>query len=203
MQTIIFSSGNAHKLNEVRNFFEDLNLEILGIKDCNIENFEVEEDRDTLEGNAEKKALELFDIVQKPVFSDDTGLFVEALNGEPGVYSARYAGEDADFKKNRDKMLKEMQGIKFENRKAYFKTVIAYVDIDRKVHFFEGRVDGFISETEKGDNGFGYDSIFYLPEKNKCFGEMNIDEKSNNSHRVKALKNFKKFLLEKDYVKKG
>ncbi len=195
MKTIVFSSGNVGKLKEVRQFFKDTDIEILSVTDTGIENFEVVEDKDTLEGNAEKKALELFDIIKKPVFSDDTGLFVDALNGKPGVYSARYAGEDADFKANREKMLKELNGVEFDNRKAFFKTVICYVDENRTSHFFEGRVDGIIAEKEYGNKGFGYDSIFYIPEDNKCFGEMTLEEKSKYSHRVRALKAFKEFFI--------
>ncbi len=196
MKTIVFSSGNLGKLKEVRKFFANTNIEILSVKEAGLADFDVVEDKDTLEGNAEKKAQELFDIIKKPVFSDDTGLFVEALNGEPGVYSARYAGEDADFKANRTKMLKELTGVKWANRKAYFKTVICYVDQNRKSHFFEGRVDGIISEDERGDRGFGYDSIFYIPSEDKCFGEMTLEEKSKHSHRVRALQAFKDFFVE-------
>ncbi len=195
MKTIIFSSGNAGKLKEVRNFFKDMKIEILSVKEIGLENFDVLEDKDSLEGNAEKKALELFDLIKKPVFSDDSGLFVDHLNGAPGVYSARYAGEHADFKDNRAKMLKELDGVPFDKRTAYFKTVICYVDENRQSYFFEGRVDGYISEVEKGDRGFGYDSIFYLPKEKRCFGEMTIEEKSANSHRVIALKEFKDFLI--------
>ncbi len=198
MKTIIFSSGNRGKLEEVRQFFSDLDVDILSVKDLSLDNFDVVEDKDTLEGNAEKKARELFDIVKKPVFSDDTGLFVDALGGAPGVYSARYAGEDADFQANRTKILKELDGVKFEDRKAHFRTVISYIDENGKNHFFEGRVDGFISEEERGDKGFGYDSIFFIPEKKRCFGEMSIEEKAGHSHRVNALKAFKKYLAEEE-----
>ncbi len=194
MKKIIFSSGNEGKLEEVRNFFKDLDLEIQSLKDLNLTNFDVIEDRETLEGNAEKKALELFDLVNTPVFSDDTGLFVEALNGKPGVYSARYAGENVTYQDNRTKMLKELDGVPLEQRNAYFKTIVCYVDENRKSHFFEGRVDGYISEEERGENGFGYDSIFYVKEKDKCFGEMSLDEKAADSHRVRALSAFKSFL---------
>ncbi len=194
MKSIVFSSGNAGKLREVRAFFEDIDLEVLSPKDMGLENFDVEEDRDTLEGNAEKKALELFDNIKKPVFSDDTGLFVDFLNGEPGVYSARYAGDDANFKSNKKKLLKALEGVKYEDRTAYFKSVICYVDEDRGVHFFEGRVDGYISESQKGDNGFGYDSIFYFPEKDMTFGEMKPEEKAEKTHRIIALRKFKEFL---------
>lgn len=196
MNTMIFSSGNAGKLREVRHFFADMGIEILSLSEVGLDGFEVEEDRDSLEGNAEKKALELFDLVGKPVFSDDTGLFVDALNGAPGVYSARYAGEGADFQANRTKMLRELQGVPAEKRTARFKTVICYVDQDRTVHFFEGRIDGHILEAEAGDQGFGYDSIFCPEGEQRSFGEMSVDEKAGFSHRVRALAAFKEFMLE-------
>lgn len=190
---MIFSSGNLNKLEEIREFFSDMEIEILSLKDLELEGFEVEEDKDSLEGNAEKKARSLFELVKKPVFADDTGLFVEALNGAPGVYSARFASEHATYKDNRIKMLKELYGI--EDRRAHFKTVICYVDADAKSHFFEGRVDGTIATEEHGEQGFGYDSLFFPDGEGRSFGEMSIEEKAKFSHRVKALSAFKNYLL--------
>ncbi len=194
MKSIVFSSGNKGKLREVRAFFKDMDIEILSPKDLGLDNFDVMEDKDSLEGNAEKKALELFDIVKRPVFSDDTGLFVDYLDGAPGVYSARFAGEDANFTSNKKKLLSELSGVEQKKRTAYFKSVVCYVDEDRNVNFFEGRVDGYITEEEKGNNGFGYDSVFYFPEKGKTFGEMLEEEKAEKTHRILALEKFKQFL---------
>ncbi len=191
---MVFASGNPDKLMEVKDLFSSEGIDVLGIKDFGLDNFEVDEDRPDLEGNAEKKARALFDIVKTPVFADDTGLFVPFLNGAPGVYSARYAGENATYSENREKLLEDMKFAPKDQRSAYFKTVIAYVDKNGDVEFFEGRVDGYISEEEIGDKGFGYDAIFYVSEKQKTFAEMTLSEKAEISHRARALRAFKAHL---------
>lgn len=193
-KTIIFASGNPDKLIEVKNLLLPAGFNVLGIKDIGLEQFEVEEDCPTLEGNAEKKARALYQITNKPVFADDTGLFVPFLKGAPGVYSARYSGENATYESNRKKLLDDMKSAFGEDRYAYFKTVIAFISQECDLKIFDGVVKGYISKEETGNLGFGYDSIFYLPEKQKTFAEMTLSEKSENSHRSKALKNFKNFL---------
>ena len=164
-------------------------------KDIGIEGFDVIEDGHTLKENAFKKANELYKLCKKRVFSDDTGLFVKALDNRPGIYAHRYAGEDATDKDNRDKLLDELSDK--ANRDAYFLTVICFIDEDGKDYYFEGRLDGTISEIELGDGGFGYDKIFYVKKYEKSLGQMDINFKNQISHRGLAMKEFKKFLEDK------
>ena len=190
---LVFASNNVNKLEQVKLLLE--NDKVVMPKDVGIDNFDVIEDGLTLRENAYKKAYELYKITKKKVFSDDTGIFVEALDGRPGIYAHRYAGEDATDKDNRDKMLEELKDS--VNRKAYFMTVICYIDENGKDYYFEGRLDGKISEKELGDGGFGYDKIFFVEEFNKSLGQMDIDFKNQISHRGLAMKDFKKFLDKK------
>ena len=190
---LVFASNNINKLEQVKLLLD--NDKVVMPKDVGVENFDVVEDGLTLEANAYKKAHELYKITKQKVFSDDTGLFVEALDGRPGIYAHRYAGEDATDKDNRDKMLEELKDS--NNRKAYFKTVICFIDDDGKDYYFEGKLEGEISRKELGDGGFGYDKIFYVEEYGKSLGQMEIDFKNQISHRGIATKEFKKFLDEK------
>ena len=190
---LIFASNNINKLEQVKLLLE--NDKVVMPKDVGVENFDVVEDGITLKENAYKKAHELYKITKKKVFSDDTGLFVEDLDGRPGIYAHRYAGEDATDQDNRDKMLEELKDS--NNRKAYFKTVICFIDDDGKDYYFEGRLDGEIADKELGDGGFGYDKIFYVEKYGKSLGQMEIDFKNQISHRGLAMKEFKKFLDKK------
>lgn len=190
---LVFASNNINKLEQVKLLLE--NDKVVMPKDVGVEGFDVVEDGLTLRENAYKKAHELFKITKKKVFSDDTGLFVEALDGRPGIYAHRYAGDDATGKDNRDKMLDELKDS--TNRKAYFETVICFIDDDGKDYYFEGRLNGEIAEKELGDGGFGYDKIFYVENYGKSLGQMDLDFKNQISHRGLAMKEFKKFLDEK------
>ena len=190
---LVFASNNINKLEQVKLLLE--NDKVVMPKDVGVENFDVVEDGITLKENAYKKAHELYKITKKKVFSDDTGLFVEDLDGRPGIYAHRYAGEDATDQDNRDKMLEELKDS--NNRKAYFKTVICFIDDDGKDYYFEGRLDGEIADKELGDGGFGYDKIFYVEKYGKSLGQMEIDFKNQISHRGLAMKEFKKFLDKK------
>lgn len=194
MRKVVLSSGNQHKINEIKDILKDLNFEVVSKNDIGFRDFDVEEDKITLEGNAFKKAEELHKLVKGIVLADDTGLFVNALNGEPGVYSARYAGEPASDKSNRELLLKNLKDVPAEKRTAYFKTVIAIVFEDGRKVMAEGRVDGKIGYEEKGQNGFGYDSLFIVENTNKTFAEMSEEEKNKISHRARALMNLKKKL---------
>ena len=180
---LIFATHNQHKTQEV--------LEILGGK-WDVKNLhdlgceeEIPETSDTLKGNALQKAQYVYEKYGVDCFADDTGLEVEALDGRPGVYSARYAGEHCSFADNVNKMLKEMDGK--NNRKACFKTVIALI-LKGETYFFEGRVDGEILTAATGEAGFGYDPIFYVPEFGMTTAQMNPDQKNQISHRGKALR---------------
>lgn len=187
---LVFASNNINKLEQVKLLLD--NDKVLMPKDIGIEGFDVIEDGHTLKENAFKKANELYKLCKKRVFSDDTGLFVKALDNRPGIYAHRYAGEDATDKDNRDKLLDELSDK--ANRDAYFLTVICFIDEDGKDYYFEGRLDGTISEIELGDGGFGYDKIFYVKKYEKSLGQMDINFKNQISHRGLAMKEFKKFL---------
>lgn len=188
MRKIVLSTDNKNKLREIREILEDLDVEIYGKSDIDGMDFEVVEDGETLYDNALKKARAMADRVDFAVLADDTGLFVNALGGEPGVHSARYASEHDD-KKNRQKLLKNLEDKK--DRSAYFKTQIILIDEDKNIIPIEGVCPGKISLEERGDNGFGYDSIFIPDRFEKTFAEMTHEEKNEISHRAKALKNLR------------
>ena len=188
MREIVLSTDNKNKLREIREILEDLDIKIYGKSDIEGLDFEVIEDGDTLYDNALKKASAMAERVDYAVIADDTGLFVTALNGEPGVHSARYASEHDD-KKNREKLLNNLKDK--EDRSAYFKTQIILIDEDKNIIPIEGVCPGKISLEESGDNGFGYDSIFIPDGFDKTFAEMSHEEKNQISHRARALKNLK------------
>lgn len=188
MREIVLSTDNINKLREIREILEDLDIKIYGKSDIEGLNFEVIEDGDTLYDNALKKASAMAERVDFAVLADDTGLFVKALDGEPGVHSARYASEHDD-KKNREKLLNNLKDK--ENRSAYFKTEIILIDEDKNIIPIEGVCPGKISLEERGDNGFGYDSIFIPEGFDKTFAEMSHEEKNQISHRSRALKNLR------------
>lgn len=188
MREIVLSTDNINKLREIREILEDLDIKIYGKSDIEGLNFEVIEDGDTLYDNALKKASAMAERVDYAVIADDTGLFVKALDGEPGVHSARYASEHDD-KKNREKLLNNLKDK--EDRSAYFKTEIILIDEDKNIIPIEGVCPGKISLEERGDNGFGYDSIFIPEGFDKTFAEMSHEEKNQISHRSRALKNLR------------
>lgn len=189
---LVFASNNINKLEQVKLLLD--NDKVLMPKDVGVEGFDVIEDGLTLKENAFKKANELYKLTKKRIFADDTGLFVKAIDNRPGIYAHRYAGGNATDKDNRDKLLEELSDK--NNRDAYFLTVICFIDEDGNDYYFEGRLDGTISETELGDGGFGYDKIFYVKEYKKSLGQMDINFKNQISHRGLAMKEFKKFLEE-------
>ena len=186
---LVFATNNAHKLSEVRAIagtrFSIISLKELGCFD------EIPETGVTLKENALQKAQYIHDRFQSNCFADDTGLEIEALNGKPGVYSARYAGEHCSFQDNVRKVLNELQGV--TNREACFKTVIALI-LDGKNYFFEGKIDGEIIEHAKGIQGFGYDPIFKPLGYSKTFAEMTEAEKNSISHRALATQKLNDFL---------
>ena len=188
---LILSTGNSDKVEEMKEILKSLPVEVLSKKDLKLENFEVEEDGKTLEENALKKARALSEKVEGIVIADDTGLFVDALDGAPGVYSARYGGEEHDYNKNNIRLLKELEGLSIEKRNAYFKTVIAVVLEDESIFTVEGKCDGVIGFEPKGNNGFGYDPLFIPKGYDKSFGELGLDVKNKISHRARALSGLK------------
>lgn len=191
---ILAATNNADKVKEIKHIFAEIGVTILTLSDMNL-NIEVEEDKDTLEGNALKKAEEVWKQSKIPCFADDTGLFVDALNGAPGVYSSRYAGEDVTYEDNRRKLLQELDGYPMVSRTAYFRTVVCYYYSKGKYDFFDGVCEGKITLNERGDKGFGYDAVFLPNGYDKTFAELNISEKNSISHRSRALEKFKSHLL--------
>lgn len=188
----VFATNNAHKLEEVTAILGK-DIELLSMKDidCNVD---IPETADTLEGNALLKARYIFEHYHSDCFADDTGLEVEALNGAPGVYSARYAGDAHDSEANMQKLLKEMEGV--ENRKARFRTVFALI-INGKEYLFEGIVKGEIIKNRKGTSGFGYDPVFVPEGYSQTFAEMGNELKNKISHRAMATQKLCHFLLMK------
>lgn len=192
---IIVSSDNPHKLDEIKKILKDMPFNLLSKKDVGLKDLEVEEDGDTLEKNALKKAIAISEKVDGIVIADDTGLFVDALDNRPGVYSARYAGEDATYLDNNKKLLKELEDIPMEDRTAKFRTVIALVNKDKSYKFVIGECSGKIGLSSKGENGFGYDPLFIVDGYDKTFAELGDEIKNKISHRANALKNLKEELL--------
>lgn len=183
---IVLSTDNAHKLAEIRSILAPLGSEVLPKSEVGAGALEVIEDAPDLDGNAMKKARALHGLTKLAVLADDTGLFVDALDGEPGVHSARYASEHDDAA-NREKLLRKLADTPDDKRTAYFETVLAYIDADGAETVVRGRVDGTITRDERGSHGFGYDSLFLPQGEEKTFAEMNDDEKNALSHRRRAL----------------
>lgn len=193
---IILSSGNNHKIKEIKNILRNLSFDIVSKDDLGFKDFDVVEDGETLEDNSFKKALELSKLTKGIIIADDTGLFVDALDGEPGVYSARYAGEHVSYLDNNKLLLKNLENVPLEKRTAYFKTVIAVVLENGKTLKTEGICKGKIAFEPRGENGFGYDPLFIVEGTDKTFSEMTDDEKNKISHRANALLNLKEKLEE-------
>ncbi len=190
MKKLVFATNNAHKLEEIRAILGD-KVEILSLNDIDC-HADIPETADTLQGNAALKAQYIYDNYGLDCFADDTGLEVEALNGAPGIYSARYAGgEGHDSEANMKKLLSEMQDK--DNRKARFRTVICLIE-GGKEHFFEGIVNGSIIRERKGGAGFGYDPVFMPDGYSETFAEMGNDEKNKISHRARAVQKLCEYL---------
>lgn len=183
---LAIATNNQHKLQEIKAVLGGQFEQLLSLKDLGID-ADVEETGNTLEENALIKARAIENICHIPTLADDTGLMVDALNGAPGVYSARYAGEEHNDANNRALLLKNLNGQ--ENRKAHFATVIAIVFPNGDFITSNGRVEGEILQEERGNEGFGYDSLFYSYELGKTFAQASQEEKNSVSHRGRALRN--------------
>ena len=189
MEKLIFATNNQHKVDEVRialaNRFEICSLQEAGIT------IDIPEPHDTLEKNAQEKASTIHKLTGKNCFSEDTGLEVQALNGQPGVKSARYAGEECSFEANIKKLLNSMAGM--DERRARFRTVISLI-LNEKEFQFEGICEGRITREKRGESGFGYDPVFVPNGSDLTFAEMNKQEKNEFSHRKKAMDKMITFL---------
>lgn len=189
MNNIIFATNNQNKVEEVRAVLGG-SFTILTLKEAGIL-IDIPEPHDTLEANATEKSRTIFNLTNKNCFSEDTGLEVDALNGEPGVKSARYAGETRSFDDNIEKLLRTLDGV--NNRAARFRTVISLI-LDGEEYFFEGICPGKIINERKGKHGFGYDPVFVPDGTDKTFAEMTMFEKNKFSHRKKAMEKLIQFL---------
>ncbi len=195
MKKIIFATGNEGKMREVRMILQDLGVEILSLKEAGIA-ADVEENGTTFEENAVIKATEIMKMCGEIVLADDSGLEVDALNKEPGIYSARYMGHDTSYHIKNKSLIDRLEGKSGEERNARFVCVIAAVLPDGRVFTTRGTMEGQIGYEERGENGFGYDPIFYLPEYGCYSAELPLEEKNKLSHRGKALRLMKEKLKE-------
>lgn len=201
MKRLILASNNKKKIMEMKEILKELDIEVKSLENENI-NIDVIEDGETFEENAKKKAKEIYAFLLKRgdkdfiVLADDSGLAVDYLNGEPGIYSARYAGEHGNDAKNNEKLLQKLSGVPKENRGARFICQLAMFT-DRGEYFkVTGEVKGYIIEELHGAGGFGYDPLFFYEQLNKTFGELIPEEKNQISHRGNALKELKRIIHE-------
>jgi XTP/dITP diphosphohydrolase len=190
---LIFATNNSHKVDEIRAVLP-ASFQIMTLKEAGID-IDIPEPHDTLQDNAREKAITIYKMTGTACFSEDTGLEVFSLNGEPGVHSARYAGEEKSFLKNTEKLLAKLEGK--EDRRAQFRTVICLV-VDGEEHFFEGVSKGRILAEQKGARGFGYDPVFVPEEEDRTFAELSLEEKNRFSHRRRAVDQLVLFLSQSE-----
>ncbi len=195
MNRIILATHNEHKTEEVKHILQDLAVDVYSLKDIEWTE-EIVEDGETFSDNASLKAVAVAEKYSAEyILADDSGLAVDVLNGEPGVKSARYAGNDRSSQALCSKLIEETKDFPFSERTAHFVTILAfYQPHDRTIMTFEGSVDGLIIDKMVGSNGFGYDPVFYLPELGKTMAELSSEQKNKLSHRYNALSNFKKYI---------
>lgn len=184
---IIFATGNKNKMTEIRQILGDLGWEILSMKEAGI-SAEIEENGTTFEENALIKAREVAKYCDDIVLADDSGLEIDYLNREPGIYSARYAGEDTPYEIKNQMLLERLEGVPREERTARFVCAIAAAIPDHDPIVVRGTIEGYIGDRPAGENGFGYDPIFYVPDLNCSTAELSLEEKNARSHRGNALR---------------
>ena len=187
MKKVIFATGNEGKMKEIREILGDLDIQLLSLKDAGIQ-ADIEENGNSFEENAEIKAKAIRDLTGEIVLADDSGLEIDYLNKEPGIYSARYMGEDTSYHIKNANLIERLNGVPDEKRTARFVCAIAAAFPDGTVRTVRAAMEGRIGYEEKGENGFGYDPIFYLPEYGCPSAELSMEEKNKISHRGKALR---------------
>ena len=195
MKKIVFATGNQGKLREVKKILADLNVDIVSMKEEGIQ-IDVDENGTTFAENAQIKATAIGAHTDAIVLADDSGLVIDALNGEPGLYSARYLGEDTSYRIKNQNLIDRLEGVPDEKRTARFVCAIAAALPDGTVLHTEGTIEGIIGYEERGENGFGYDPIFCVPKLGKTTAELTDDEKNAISHRGSALEKMKVLLRE-------
>jgi XTP/dITP diphosphohydrolase len=193
---LILATNNEDKIREIRHLLDDLPVTIL-TRDDFLEFPDVEETGQTLEENALLKAHAVAEFCELPALADDSGLEVDALDGAPGVFSSRYAGEDATYADNNRKLLEQLKGVSKEKRTARFRCVIAIDWADGTTETVEGVAEGYIAEDIAGNEGFGYDPVFFYPPKGKRFSEMTLEEKNLVSHRGQALQKARDVIIDR------
>ena len=191
---LIIATHNNDKAKELKSVLDDFPVEVMSL-DQFPEIGEIEETGSTLYENAKLKAVTVNKITNMPCLGDATGLEVDALNRAPGVYSSRYAGENVSYEDNVMKLLRELRSTPSEKRTARFRTIIFYTDGDREL-YTQSEIKGYITEEQRGKNGFGYDPVFYIPEVKKTMAELTSAEKNKLSHRGQAMRKFRKLLLD-------
>lgn len=194
---IILATKNKGKVADFEKLTENMNIEVISFLDEEINFPDIVEDGETFEENSVKKALEIAKYTGMITVSDDSGLCVEALDGAPGIYSARYSGENATDSTNIDKLLEEMKNIPQGERQAKFVSVVSIAKPDGTVQSFRGEVEGEIIFERKGTNGFGYNPVFFSYELEKTFGEATMEERVTVSHRARAFRDLKEKVLNK------
>lgn len=197
METIIAASRNQHKITEIEAITKKFGMNIISRDEAGIPKFEIEEDGETFEENSFKKANEIMKVCGKITIADDSGLMVEYLGGAPGVYSARFAGEDGNDVKNNEKLLMLLEGVPYKERRAKFVSVITMVYPDGECLTARGECEGHIIEAPTGENGFGYDPLFVPEGYQRTFAQLSAEEKNQISHRAKALVQLEKLLAER------
>lgn len=193
MKKIIFATGNAGKMKEIREILKDLDAEVLSMKEAGVE-AEIVEDGKTFEENAVIKAKTVCKLTGEIALADDSGLEIDYLNKEPGIYSARYMGEDTSYHIKNQNLIDRLEGVPDEKRTARFVCAIAAAFPDGRSFVVRGTIEGIIGYEERGANGFGYDPIFYLPERGVSTAEIPPEEKNSISHRGNALRKMKELL---------
>ncbi len=195
MKKLVMATQNKNKVREVKQMLTPLGFEIITLDQVNLGHVDVVEDGETFEENAVKKAKEISELCNLPVLADDSGLMVDALNGEPGVYSARYSGPDATYESNNLKLLEALKDVPTAERTARFVCVMAFVDQKNQVeHIVRGEVEGRIEKELIGEGGFGYDPVFFVPELGETFAQASPEDKNRISHRGRALKKMQAIL---------
>ncbi len=191
---LLIASSNKGKIIEIRDHFKELDFEFVTLEEFDNLN-EVVEDGASLKENALKKARDRAEKTNLLTLADDTGLQVDYLNGEPGIHSARFAHKNATYEENNEKLIELLKGVEYEKRYAQFTTVVAVIDPRKNEEFTViGYCKGYILDERRGNRGFGYDPLFYVPEYNKTFAEMSVELKNKISHRAYALEKMKKVL---------
>ena len=198
MITMIAASSNAHKIKEIQSIMSKFGVKVVSRKEAGVPEFEIEEDGETFEENSLKKAEAIMKATGKLTVADDSGLMVDYLGGAPGVYSARFAGDECDDEKNNEKLLKHLEGLPAEDRKAKFVSVITLMFPDGNTIVARGEGPGRIIETPTGENGFGYDPLFVPDGLSKTFAQLSDKEKNSISHRARALEKLEEILTERE-----